>query len=163
MDGGKFTIEQEVADALLDVGVRIPLKAFRLPFRKKPVQIRITMKRPCMGSKMRIDRLYLGMGVTLAEYRRYSMEERMRFRAVHGCTLTRIIALGICRGMFSGYLFSGVAAWILRWAVEEIYLEAAYAKFVELLGTQSFETIITSLEATLMTSPMNVSQKIKGS
>ena len=72
---GKWRIEPEVAD----IGVSAPLKTFRIPFRKKPVLLRVTVKRPTTGSKMRIDRLYLSMGVTLAEYRGYTVEERMRF------------------------------------------------------------------------------------
>lgn len=37
-------IQREGADALLDIGVSVPLKAFRVPFRKKPVELRVTMK-----------------------------------------------------------------------------------------------------------------------
>jgi hypothetical protein len=131
--------------------------------RKKPVQIRVTVKHPTMGSKIRIDRLFLAMGVTLAQYRAYTMEERMRFRAEQGGRMTRIIALGICRGPVSGYLFSGAVAFFLRWFVEDIYLEAVFEKFIALLGTQSFENIITSLETTVLLSPMNVSREKKGS
>ena len=160
---GKFQIEPEVADALLDVGVSVPLKTFRIPLRKKPVQFRVTVKRPTMGSKMRIDRLYLQTGVTLAQYKAYTMEERMRFRAGQGNRMMRILALGICRGLVSGYLFSGMVAWFLKWFVEDIYLEAVFDKFVSLLGMQSFENIIKSLEETLLTSPMNVSHERKGS
>jgi hypothetical protein len=158
MDATKALIETQVANALLDVGVSMPLKSFHIPFRKEPVKLRVTVKHPCLGSKMRIDRLYLGMGITLAKYKRYTKEQRMLFRATHGGAMTRIIALGICRGPVSGALFSGLVAWLVRWCVEDIYLEAIFAKFVELLGTQSFETTIASLEATLMTGPMNASQ-----
>ena len=60
----KQDLEPQVAEALLDVGVSIPLRSFRLPFRKKPVQIRLTMKRPKLGTQIRIARLYLKMDVT---------------------------------------------------------------------------------------------------
>ena len=160
---GKFMIEPEVADALLDVGVSAPLKTFRIPFRKKPVQLRVTVKRPTTGSKMRIDRLYLEMGVTIDEYRGYTMEQRMRFLSGQGGRMMRILALGICRGLISGYLFSGAVAWFLMWFVEDIYLENLFEKFVSLLGTQSFENIITSLEATCLLTPMNVSHEGKRS
>jgi hypothetical protein len=156
---GKFQIEPEVADALLDAGISVPLKTFRIPLLKKPVQLRVTVKRPTMGSKMRIDRLYLGMGIIAAEYRLYTMEERMRFRAEHGDVMMRILALGICRGLLSGYLFSGATAWFLKWFVEDIYLDALFDKFVSLLGMQSFENTIKLLEETVMTSPMNLSHK----
>ena len=40
-----------------------------------------------------------------------------------GSRLTRIPAPGICRGLISGYLFSGAVAWFLMWFVEDIYPE----------------------------------------
>jgi hypothetical protein len=146
MEGDKFTIEQEVADALLDVGVSIPLKTFRFPFQKKPVQIRVTMKRPRMGTQIRITRLYLAMGVTSEQYSSYGTHQKLQFLAEHGAKISRMVALTVCRGMFSGYLFSGAVAWFLRWEVEDIYMEAAYEKFVALLGTRSFKNIIKSAE-----------------
>ena len=42
-------IQMEGADALLDAGVTIPLMRLRLPFSKKPIEIRLTMKRPCLS------------------------------------------------------------------------------------------------------------------
>jgi hypothetical protein len=160
---GKFQIEPEVADAILDVGVSVPVKTFRLPFKKGPVQLRVTVRRPTMGSKLRIDRLYLSMGVTVAEYKAYSMEERIRFRAEQGKRLSRILAIGVCRGYIVGALFSGIVAWWLRWCVEDIYHEALFERFITLLGTQSFENTITLLEANCLLNQMNVSREEKGS
>ena len=45
-------IQMEGADALLDAGVTIPLMRLRLPFRKKPIEIRLTMKRPCLSGHL---------------------------------------------------------------------------------------------------------------
>jgi len=160
---GKFQVEPEVADALLDLGVSIPLKTFRIPFRKKPVQLRITMKRPKLGTQIRIARLYLKMGVTYEEYTSYNTEQKLRFLAEHGAKISRMVALTVCRGVISGYLFSAVAAWFLRWTVEDVYMEAAYEKFVLLLGTKSFGNIIKSAEATNPLTPLNMSHKRKGS
>ncbi len=39
-------IEMECADALLDSGVSVPLKRWKLPWLKRPVEVRVTMKRP---------------------------------------------------------------------------------------------------------------------
>ena len=36
-------IEIEAADALLDVGVSLPLLRVKIPFRRNPFQIRLTM------------------------------------------------------------------------------------------------------------------------
>ena len=57
-------IQKEGAEALLNTGVSVPLKEFRLPFKKKPVRLRVTMKRPYMSGQLRIARTYLSMGVT---------------------------------------------------------------------------------------------------
>ena len=57
-------IQREGADALLDIGVSVPLKAFRLPWRKTPVELRVTMKRPYMSGQILFARTYLSMGVT---------------------------------------------------------------------------------------------------
>ncbi|MDR0505449.1 MAG: hypothetical protein LBH32_01340 [Dysgonamonadaceae bacterium] len=159
----KTNIEAQVADALLDVGVRIPLKTFHFPFRKKPVQLRVTLKRPCLGTQIRIARLYLEMDVTCDELAAYNKEKQMHFMSEHGAKVSRMIALTICRGLVSGYLFSGIVAWFLRWFVENIYMEAAYERFVSLLGTTSFENIIKSAEMTNPLKPLNLSQKRKGS
>lgn len=160
---GKFQIEPEVADALLDVGVRIPLKTFRIPFRKKPVQFRITLKRPKLGTQIRIAWLYLKMGVTYEQYKTYNTDQKLRFLAEHGAKVSRMVALTVCRGLVSGYLFSGIAAWFLRHAVEDIYMEAAYEKFVALLGTKSFGNIIRSAQATNPLTPLNLSHEGKRS
>lgn len=44
-------IQCEAADALLNRGVSIPLKEFRIPFRKRPVKLRVTLKRPYMSGR----------------------------------------------------------------------------------------------------------------
>jgi hypothetical protein len=159
----KMQIEPQVADALLDVGVRIPLKTFHLPFRKKPVKLRIVMKRPQMGTQIRIARLYLKIGVTYAQLCSFNKEQQMLFMDEHGKDVSRIIALTICRGLVTGYLFSGIVAWMFRWFVEDIYMEAAYEKFASLLGTKSFENTIKSVEMTNPLNPLNLSQTKKRS
>lgn len=54
-------IQQEAAEALLNVGVSLPLKEFRLPFRKKPVVLRVTMppgmSRSASRKRMTVARL----------------------------------------------------------------------------------------------------------
>jgi hypothetical protein len=155
---GRFEIEPEVAEALLDEGVRIPLKAFRLPFRKSPVRLRVTLRRPCLGTQIRIARLYLKTGVTYEQMSTYNKEEQMRFLVEHGSKVSRIIALTICRGAVSGYIFSGIVAWLLRWLVDNIYLEAAFDRFVSLMGSRPFENIIKSVQTSNPLTPLNLSQ-----
>ncbi|WP_289771951.1 MULTISPECIES: hypothetical protein [Bacteroides] len=159
----KQDVEPQVAEALLDVGVSIPLWRFHLPFRKKPVQLRMTMKRPKLGTQLRIARLYLKIGVTYEKMRDFTKEEQMSFMVEHGHDVCRMIALTICRGRYSGLLLSPLVSWILLWWVDDVYLQAACTRFVSLLGTKSFENIIRSAEKTNPTVPLNQSQQKKGS
>ena len=52
-------IEMECADALLDGGVSVPLKRWKLPWLKRPVEVRVTMKRPRLRGQMLLAREYL--------------------------------------------------------------------------------------------------------
>ena len=52
-------IEMECADALLDSGVSVPLKRWKLPWLKRPVEVRVTMKRPRLRGQILLAREYL--------------------------------------------------------------------------------------------------------
>lgn len=80
-------IEIEAADALLDVGVSLPLLRVKIPFRRNPFQIRLTMKRPCLGNQIRIARLYLETGVTHEEMARFNKHEELAYMALHGAPI----------------------------------------------------------------------------
>ena len=56
-------IEMECADALLDSGVSVPLKRWKLPWLKRPVEVRVTMKRPRLRGQILLAREYLKTGV----------------------------------------------------------------------------------------------------
>lgn len=155
-------IQKEGAEALLNAGVSVPFKEFRLPFKKKPVRLRVTMKRPYMSGQLRIARTYLSMGVTSAQMDAFTKEEEMKFIVEHSNAISRIIAYTICQGYVSRHLFVGFVAWLIRNFVEDRYLMAAFRTFIRLMGTKSFTTIIRSVE---MSNPMKLrlSQKRKGS
>ncbi len=155
-------IEIEAADALLDVGVSLPLLRFMIPFRRKPVQIRLTMRRPCLGNQIRIARLYLETGVTHEEMTRFNKHEELAFLALHGSRISRMVALTICRGKLTGWLLTPVVAWILRWMVNDLWLQGANMHFISLLGTKSFMNIIGSAERVNPLAP-RTSQRKRGS
>ncbi len=155
-------IEKEAAEALLDIGVSVPLSLIRIPFRKKPVKIRVTMKRPTLGAVMRIARIYLGIGVTAERMRGFSKEEQMAFIADHGKEVCMMISLSVCRGWISRNLFARLLAWYMRWHVGYRYLMAAVLDFILLLGTENFTPIIASIERINPLKP-RMSQKRKGS
>ena len=103
-------IQREAADALLDVGVSIPLKEFRLPLRKRPVRLRVTLRRPRLSGMMRFARIYLSLGVTASAMADFDKEQQMRFLATHGGHVCRMLACVICVGPVKS-LFTGAVAW----------------------------------------------------
>ena len=150
-------VQQEAAEALLNVGVSLPLKAFRIPFRKNPILLRVTMHRPTMAGQIEIARTYLSMGVTSSEMENFSKEEQMRFLADHGDKVCRLIALTLGRPLYVRLL-----TWFVKHFVRYEFQMAAVRKFVSLMGTDPFIPIIRSAEKT---NPMKLrlSQKKKGS
>lgn len=155
-------IQIEAADALLNAGISVPLKEFRLPFKKEPVRLRVTMKRPYMSGQIKIARTYMSMGVTSAQMDAFTKEEEMKFIVEHGKAISRIIAYTICQSYVSRHLFVGFVAWFIRNFVEDRYMMVAFRTFIRLMGTKSFTTIIRSVE---ISNPMKLrlSQKRKGS
>ena len=146
-------IEKEAAEALLDIGVSLPLKEIKLPLLKRPLQLRLTMRRPFLSTQIRIARLYLNLGTTYAQLQQMTKDEEMRFLTAHGKDISRIVALTVCRSPLRARLFAGITAWVLRNWVEDRYLRAAMVQFVLLLGTEGFTNIIRSAE---MTNPMKL-------
>lgn len=155
-------IQREGADALLDIGVSVPLKALRIPFKKSPLELRVTMKRPCMSGQLRIARTYLSMGVTSEQMWSFTKEEEMRFLVKHGKKLSRMIAYMICRGYFARKFCVGLTAWFVRNFMTHEYQMEVIKRFVTLMGTDPFIPIIRSAE---IANPMKLrlSRRKKGS
>ncbi len=155
-------VELKVAEALLDTGVSVPFRAIRLPFSKRVVQLRATMRRPKLGSRIRISRHYLKLGVTADQVDAFTIDEQMEFLAKHGRRLSKMIALTICRGFISGKLFTSIVAFIIREFVPDEFILGAQREFIDLLGTQSFTTIIRSGQKVNLMAP-RLSHENKGS
>ncbi len=155
-------IEIEAADALLDVGVSLPLLQVKIPFRRNPVRVRLIMRRPCLGNQIRIAKLYLETGVTHEAMERFNKHEELAYLALHGKRVSKMVALTICRGRFTGWLLTPVVAWLLRWMVDDRWIQGANLRFITLLGTKSFMNIIGSVERVNPLAP-RTSQKKKGS
>ena len=152
-------VQIEAADALLDVGISLPF--FKIPFIKKTV--RLTMRRPCLGTQIRITKLYLEMGVSYEDMEAFStVDEELTFIAKHGVTVSRMLALAVCRGAVSGWLFSRPLAFLMRCLCDDRFLFGSSMQLLSLLKTKSFSIIINSAE---MMNPMklSLSQKRKGS
>lgn len=152
-------VQQEASEALLDVGVSVPLKPIKIPFCKKPLMLRMAMRRPRLSTQIKIARLYLSLGTTYKELETLDKEAQMRFIAEHGKTVADMVAQTMCGKWWKPV---GIVSWVLRHMVDNLYLQVAMMKFVLLLGTESFTNIIRSAE---MTNPMKLrlSQRKKGS
>lgn len=140
-------IQREGAAALLDRGVSVPFTEIRLPFCK-PLRLRVVMRRPRLGGLIRLARVYLSLGVTAKQMRKFSKEEEMAFLVAHGKAVSRMVAYTLCRGWISRRLLVGPTAWLVRNWVETEYLSAAMRNFIFLLGTDPFTIIIRSVERT---------------
>ncbi len=143
------TIQRAGADALLDTGVSLPLYDFRIPLRKAPLHLRLTMKRPTLSKQIKIARTYLNMGITSEELQQLDHNGQMRFIAEHGSKLSDLIALTVDSRWLPLWLIS----WIVRRFVKWEYQKAAFDKFVSLIGTDPFMNIIRSAE---MMNPMKL-------
>lgn len=155
-------IQREGAEALLDTGLSVPLKALRLPFVRKELKIRVTMRRPTLAGQMRIAREWLKMDVTSEQMWKFTHEEQMEFLANHGKGVSRMIAMTVCRGWWSRHLMVRPMAWAVRNWMDNRYLIDCMRKFVALMGTDPFIVIIRSAEAV---NPMRLrlSREEKGS
>ena len=154
-------IQREAADALLNVGISIPLKEFKLPFRRRPIKLRVTLKRPYMSGQIRFARTYLSMDVTATDMANFTKEQQMRFIALHGSKVCRMLACAICIGPLKS-LFVHPVAWFIKHYVEQRYIFAAIQKFVSLMGTDPFIPIIRLAERTNPMKP-RLSRQRKGS
>ena len=157
-----MNVELEAAEALLDDGVSVPFKKLRIPFVRKPIELRMVMRRPCLGSQIRIAKHYLALGTTYEEMKTFTVEQDMAFVVRHGKRISKMIALTICRGPISGRILAPVVAFFIRWFVEDIFIQGANMQFIILLGTKNFTNIIRSAE---LANPMKprLSQKTQGS
>ena len=125
-------IEMECADALLDSGVSVPLKRWKFPWLKRPVEVRVTMKRPRLRGQILLAREYLKMGIK-PDWQPKDKAEELAFVAEHGKAVSRLLAYTVCRGYVSRHVGIGVTAWVLRNFVEWRYLKAMFRTFERLM------------------------------
>ena len=151
-------IQIEGAEALLNAGVSLPLKDFKVPFKKSPLRLRLTMRRPTMYDQIQIARTWLSVGMTFKEFEALDYDGQMLFLAKHGKKLSRMIALT----MPHWWLPTCILSWFIRHYMKWEYQKGAFEKFITLMGTESFIRIIRSAEAA---NPMKLrlSHRKKGS
>nr|WP_302830030.1 hypothetical protein [uncultured Bacteroides sp.] len=154
--------EQLKASALmLDMGVAIPVRPFRYLYRKRKLR-RVVMYTPGLGGMIRIQNLYLKMGVTYEELKDYTYEQNARFLVEHGGEVSRMVAYALVRGKVWGRLLNRIVACWLRWRVHPMFLQEAMFQLLTMLDPKSFHPIIKSVG---MMNPLkpNLSHSCNGS
>lgn len=155
----KRNIELEAAEALLDVGISVPILRVRIPFCR-PWVLRMTMRRPRWGTYMRIVRIYLKLGVTAEQVAAMTEDDERRFFDEHAVEASRMLALTICSGYLSGLLLAPFVAWLLRWRVPREYLLEAQRRFRNLKVSRDFMNTIVWAEATNPFRPQTSHEKM---
>lgn len=156
------TVERQAAETLLDLGLSVPMKLVKLPFRKKPLVMRVTLRRPYLGTQLRMARRWLATGTSYEELMKLDKEGQQHFLLAHGKDVSRIIADCIWRGPLLGRLLGRPTAWLLRHKVEERYMLAALTQFALLSDITGFANIIRLVQGMTPTTP-RMSQERKGS
>lgn len=142
-----------------NAGISLPLCAIRLPWRKRPLEVRIRTKRPTLGGQIRLARKYLELGTTYEELERMTASEQAVFIATHGKTLSELVALCVLTGYLTGRLYKPLS-WLIRWRARPEHILAITLGYISLLGTQSFKTIIGFVAGR---NPLKPSHSEKGS
>lgn len=148
--------ELKATEALLDIGVSVPLRPIR--FRRWKITPRVTIKRPPLGGLLRILRIWLPMAVAPEQIEKMSDRERFGLMEKHGRDVSKMVALMVCSGFVSGKLISPPLAAFLRWRCHPSALLYAASTFMELQDAKSFMLIIRLVAALNVAAP-KLSQK----
>lgn len=144
--------ELNATDALLDLGVRIPILTPNFLKRKGRTRS-IIMYRPMGGTLVRIARKYLKMGVQYDELENNNFEQDMKLMANHCKLISEMVALCIVRGWLTGFLFHKIVAWWLRWRVHPAMLRAVWWQMLMWLNLKDFLSITKSASVLNVMSP----------
>ncbi len=146
-DFKRRAIEREAADALLDAGISVPLKELRLPFLRRGITLRVTLRRPRLSGQIRFARIYLETGMDAGSVDSLDQRGQMAFMAEHGVRISEMVACALCVGSVREHFIRPVA-WLLRHCVEHRYLLGAADAFAGMMGTGPFMSIIRLAERT---------------
>ncbi|MDH8702363.1 hypothetical protein M2138_001725 [Dysgonomonadaceae bacterium PH5-43] len=149
------------SELLLDLGVAIPVRPLRFLSKKKSRKVLI--RRPYMGGLIRFSRIYLKMGVSSEEIKKYNPDEMMEFMTNHGHSVSRMVAVSIVRGFFSYILFGNLVAWWLRWQVHPLFLAEAVIQLIDHTNLDPFKNIIISADKINLMKPRMSHGKENGS
>lgn len=145
----KQNMEELAADAILNEGISLPLR-----FRRRTV--RVTVKIPTTRDLIRISRMYGETGLKYDEIRQYSFDQKAEMISLQGKAISRMVAYGIVRLNFLGWLGVSLMAWILRRHMNAVAMVEAWEMMLTTINTCPFERIIASAEAINLMEPMTM-------
>ncbi len=149
----KKGVELLAAKVLEDAGISLPLRLLR-----GNKHLRWVMRVPNMENRIRISKMYARLEVTYEQLKAYTFEQKMEFTARHGKTVSRMVAYGIVRGYFLGWILNRPVAWILRTQMHPVALEEAFVLSISAMNTVPFENTIRLAEMINILAP-NLSQR----
>lgn len=154
--------EELTADAILENGVKVQVKApfFLRLFRKKYISLKIYQ--PTMGNKLRINRLYIKMGIAPEALESCTQQTADALMIQHSHTLLRIVGIALCNGFIMPWLLNRLLAFWLKWKLTPKEVCALAQVLVVFSGTSHFMNTIRLIRETMITSP-NLSQQAQGS
>ena len=155
-------IEKFAADTILGKGVKVLVPA---PFLlrivgKKTVSFNLTS--PFEGTMHRVASYYLSTGITEDQLEGITVEAALALHAKHGKAISKAVACAVLNGYVSGYLFTNVLAWYLRWNLTPVGLFNLTTTLLILGGIQDFINTTRSVRKMTLTMP-KMGQAAKGS
>lgn len=155
-------IERSTAETILDSGISMPLLQFHFPFRKKLHALRITIRRPYLGTQIRLARRWLATGLRYDDVKSVDKEAQQKVILEHGRELSRMAAGVIWRGSVTDRLFGPVTAMLLRRFADQRHVLAIVTRFALLGDISAFANTIRLAQTTSPMTP-RLSHTEKGS
>lgn len=134
--------ELKATEALLDIGVSVPLRPLR--FRRWKITPRVTIKRPPLGGLLRLLRIWFSFDITVEQLDKMDKTEQLLFLEKYGREVSKFVALAVCNRYVGGKAFAPLLAWFLRWRCHPDAMLYTVSVFMNLLDTKSFMTITKS-------------------
>lgn len=155
-------VEKFAADTILQRGVKVKIPAPLLlrVFRKKTIAITLTS--PFEGTMHRVASYYLSTGITTEQLEGITAEQATALHAKHGKAISKAVAVAILNGYISGWLFTKLLAWYLRWHLTPRVLLTLTTTLIIYGGIQDFINTTKSVRKMTLTMP-KVGQKVQGS
>lgn len=155
-----MSIEAQVADTILEKGVRVKLPApFFLPFRKT---IGVIIHQPTMRTLLEVSSIALRSGFQL-EKLTGDIDSAHQAVKDHTPAVVKIVATLMLNGRVKIALFRGILRWWLMNNLTARKLGEITLVTVAFSGIQDFTTSIRLIGTMRVTAPKNLSQDLRGS